>query len=301
MNKIQLTILSFGAGQDSTAILYKIVYDPEFRKKYIQGKLIVVFANTQNEKAKTYEHIIKVMEFCKKHDIKFVVVGEKHRTGDWKKGLIAFYEAGSRIGSKAFPKTCTDNLKIQPIYKWLDLYLHTTLKYGKISKDGKLRKSAIKEFNKHHGRITVLIGIAFGEEKRASSNEESPLVWMQNCIDKVYPLIPLKMDREACQNYIVSVGHKVPMPSACILCPFMNDIELLHLWRTDKYWFNKWVKLEADKIANNLHAGDKNLGVWGKKLLPEKIIEITNRYGHMTDAQLDEYVMSHGHCVKSKY
>ena len=297
----ELTILSFGAGQDSTAILYKIVYDVDFRKEYVKGKLMVVFANTQNEKRATYEHLVEVMEFCKSNGIEFITVGEKFRTGDWRKGLIAFYEAGNRVGSKAFPKTCTDNLKIQPIYKWLDLYLHTTYGYGKRSSDGKLRKTAIKEFNRKHGRIIMLIGIAAGEEKRASSDADSPSVWMRNCINKVYPLIPLKMNRQACQDYIKSVGHTVPMPSACILCPFMNDIELLHLYRNDLYWFNKWVKLEANKIANNLDAGDKNLGVWGKKLLPEKIIEIQKRYGHMTNEELDEYVMSHGHCVMSKY
>jgi hypothetical protein len=44
-----ITILSFGAGQDSTAILYRIVLDPEFRKAYVKGKLVVIMSDTGDE------------------------------------------------------------------------------------------------------------------------------------------------------------------------------------------------------------------------------------------------------------
>lgn len=59
--------------------------------------------------------------------------------------------------------------------------------------------------------------------------------------------------------------------------------------------------LEQNKIEANLHMGDKNLGVWGKVLLPQKLQEVISKHGHMTDLELIEYKMSHGHCVKSKY
>jgi hypothetical protein len=300
MIKKRLTILSFGAGQDSTAILYMIIHDPEFKKKYVKGKLIVVFANTRNEKIETYLHLERIKLLCKKHNIPFVTVGSEYRTGEWIDGLIAFYEAGNRVGSKAFPKTCTDKLKIQPIYKWLDEFLFQK-GFGKRSSNGQLRKTAIKQFVQENEKIHVLIGIAAKEEKRASSNEESPSAWMRDCINKLYPLIDLGMDRQACQDYIKQLGYKIPVPSACILCPFMNDIELLHLYRFNRPWFDKWVELEANKIAANLDKGEQNLGVWGKKLLPQKIIEVQEKYGHMTTEELEDYVMSHGHCVMSKY
>jgi hypothetical protein len=69
-------------------------------------------------------------------------------------------------------------------------------------------------------------------------------------------------------------------------------------------WFALWVELEAKKIARFKAEGlpdEKNLGVWGRKLLPQKLTEAQARYGHMTKAQIDEYKFSHGHCVKSKY
>lgn len=291
-----LTVLSYGGGQDSDAILKKIMYDPEFASKYVKGKLIVIMAETGNEHPETYEHVKKVQEECKVMGIEFYHLNYYYTGEGWKGGLIEFYKRGNRIGSKAFPKTCTDKLKIQPVYKFLEDYVY--LHYNEIGVVG--RKRAIKKFNKLYGRINVLIGIAKGEEKRASTNAESLSVWMRECINKVYPLIEEGMGRQECQDYITSKGHEVPRPSACILCPFMNDIELLALYRFKPEWYAKWVELEANKIAANQHV-ENNLGVWGNKLLPEKLVQVTEKYGHMTDEDLREYTMSHGHCVKSKY
>lgn len=293
---MNLTVLSFGGGQDSTAILYKLMYDLEFKQKYANGDLIIVMADTRNEHVETDGHVAQIRMFCSLHEIPFYfILPEDYASGDWKEGYISFLEKGNRIGSKCFPKTCTDNLKIKPIYKWLEDYVHDkykTIKHG--------RKRAIKEFVAKYGKIDVLIGIAKGEEKRASSNEESTTVWMRNCINKVYPLLDIGMDRQGCQDYIAGVGHTVPPPSNCILCPFMSYQELLYLHRYNRPWFNKWVDLEANKIKANSHV-ERNMGVWGEKLLPEALKVAEKKHGHMTYEELVEYKFSHGHCVKSKY
>ena len=292
-----LTVLSFGGGQDSTAILYKLIYDEEFRKKYAPDLLWVVMADTMNEHKETYTHLGWVKETCRAHGIPFVLINPMGWTSkSWEKGLINFYEIGNRIGSKCFPKTCTDNLKIKPIYNWLDAAIHKQFMTEKVG-----RKAAIKEFARESGKVNVLIGIAKGEETRASTNEESPHKWMRESINKIYPLIDEGMDRQACHDYIESVGHDIPIPSNCVLCPFMSEQELLYLYRELRPWYDKWVKLEQNKIDANLHVGDKNMGVWGAKLLPEKLKEAEKKYGHMTVEELREYKMSHGHCVKSKY
>lgn len=44
----ELTVLSYGGGQDSTAILYKIIHDPAFKSHYVPGKLLVVRAPGMN-------------------------------------------------------------------------------------------------------------------------------------------------------------------------------------------------------------------------------------------------------------
>lgn len=303
----KLTLLSYGGGQDSTAILYRLIYDPEFRKKYAPDDLVVVMADTCNEHHETYEQVKHAEWLCEQHKIPFIFLQE-YATGDWKKGLIAFYEAKSTVGSKAFRKTCTMRLKINPIYNWLDEYLHE--RYG-TSVSGK--KKAIRQFALEHGKIDVIIGIAKGEEKRAGTNEESKDRWMREAINKVYPLIEIGWGRKECQEYIALTGHDIPLPSNCILCPFMSKQELLYLYRVMPEWYYKWVQLEENKIKKFMHEGDRtktlkgngelgdNLGVWGKKLLPEILKEAQEEHGHMTDEELHEYKMSHGHCVKSKY
>lgn len=292
----KLTVLSFGAGQDSTALLYKLLYDVEFRVKYASGNLIVIMADTRNEHHETNIHRIEIQKLCDKHMIPFYFISpEQYASGDWKNGYVSFLEVGNRIGSKCFPKTCTDNLKIKPIYKFLDDYVHAFYKTERVG-----RKMAIKEFCRNHGKIDVILGIAKGEEKRASTNEESPNRWMRDCINKVYPLLDLGMDRQACQDYIDSVGHVIPPPSNCILCPFMSYQELLFLSRYNYGWYLKWVELEANKIKANKHI-ENNMGVWGTKLLPEALKIAEEKYGHMSYTELKEYKMSHGHCVKSKY
>lgn len=287
-------------GQDSTAILYKLLYDPLFRRRYAPNDLIVVMADTGNEHPETYAHVQKMQALCTVSKVPFFfLTGDMGYTSDsWSQGLIKFYESKNAVGSKAFPKTCTDKLKITPIYNWLDEYVHKTYGTTKVG-----RKRAITEFAQTHGRIRVLLGIAAKEEKRMSTNDSAPQKWMRECVDKVYPLIDLGWDRQACQDYISKeLGRSVPLPSNCILCPFMSYQELLYLYRVMPEWYNKWVELEQNKINANSHLDPKkNMGVWGNKLLPEALKVAQQKYGHMSIAELRDYKMSHGHCVNSKY
>jgi 3'-phosphoadenosine 5'-phosphosulfate sulfotransferase (PAPS reductase)/FAD synthetase len=308
---MSLTVLSFGGGQDSTTLLYLLTEDPEFRKKYAPGDLVVTIADTANEHPATVEHIKEIEKYCKALAIPFFFLsGDKGYTSPtWSKGLIAFYEHNNAVGSKAFPKTCTDKLKITPIYNWLEEYVHNrynTQAFG--------RKTALKEYAEKYGKINVIIGIAAGEEKRMSSNEDSKEAWMRIAINKIYPLVDIGWDRQRCQDYIIKeLMLHCPPPSNCILCPFMSLQELLYLYLKYPEWYKKWVLLEYNKILANAYNGDitksmnskgvivDNLGVWGKKLLPEMLLIAKEKYGHMTMQDLEEYKFSHGHCVANKF
>ena len=63
----KLTVLSFGAGQDSTAILYKYIYDADFRVKYAPEDFLVIMSDTGDEHASTYKHVKEIRELCKEH------------------------------------------------------------------------------------------------------------------------------------------------------------------------------------------------------------------------------------------
>ncbi len=59
-----LTILSFGAGQDSTTLLKLYKHDLSFRNKYAPGDFLVVMSDTGNEHHETYLHVERTKEFC---------------------------------------------------------------------------------------------------------------------------------------------------------------------------------------------------------------------------------------------
>ncbi len=325
----KLTVLSFGAGQDSTALLYHTVYSAEFRVQAGIESFIVVMSDTGNEHPETYEHIKEVETFCIQNMIPFYFLpsNSAYRPESWREGLIGFYERTKTVGSKAFKKTCTDNLKIKPIYNFLNNYVidwynleeeivsrfgpKTRDKYEELQANGDLttmrisflaKKDGLVLFSEKYGKIDMMIGIAAGEETRVAEDTEETPLWARKSVRKIYPLVDLGWDRAKCQEVITAYGKKVPPPSNCILCPFMSLQELLFLYRFHREWFDKWVILESHKLEKYAHLGNKNVGVWGNtKTIPEMLEVAIVKYGHMSDPELREYKMSHGHCVKSKY
>jgi hypothetical protein len=291
----ELTVLSFGGGQDSTAILYKLIFDSTFRQRYAPGRLVVVFSDTGNEHADTYKHLEEIKSLCREHGVEL-----HHLTPDrgfhgvtWQ-SLVHQWRANNTIGSVAYPKSCTDHLKIRPIYKWLESWIGEN--YG--FEVG--RKKALYSFTARYQKIRVLLGIAQGEEKRVGKSESDP-PWMRRCVEKCFPLIDCGMDRKACQDYIRGLGLQVPPPSNCVFCPFKSPAELLWTARRLPTQFSEWKELERAKLEANMSLNGKNFGVYGRKTLNEALLEAEKKFGHLSDQELDDYRMSHGHCVASRY
>lgn len=295
MSQPVLTVLSFGGGQDSTALLHLYINDETFRRTYAPGRFVVVMSDTGDEHPETLQHVENVKELCRQAGIEFhhLTPDLGYHSGTWT-GLIEHYRATTTIGSKAYPKTCTDRLKLKPIYLWLEAWLGQN--YG--TPVGK--KKGFYAFTKQHGPIHVLLGIAEGEDHRVGGGED-PQRWMRENILKRYPLRDLGLDRQGCQDLIAKYNQPVPPPSNCMRCMFMSEIELLYLYRFHQDKYQEWVELEAAKLAKWKDKGPMNFGVWGRKTLPEVLAKAQEKYGHLTDAQLREYKMSHGHCVKSKW
>lgn len=306
----ELSVLCYGAGQDSSCLLYLYALSAEFRAKYAPNRFLVVLAETGDEHPATYEHIAFTKVFCLQHGIEFVHITPDmgfHGT-NWG-SLREFYNTKGTCGSKAFPKTCTSRLKLDPIYKFIENWLGQN--YG--VNVGK--KKGYVEFARKFGRINMLVGIAKGEERRMANPVEETNLWKRHSIEMSYPLVDLGLDRAGCQKYIKSVDLPLCPPSNCKICPFLSEIELLWLFRFLPEDYADFVRIEAVKLAKNRHMEavevtdkkgkvtiqNKNFGVWGRKTLPQKMEEVIAKYGHMTDDQLHDYKMSHGHCVASKY
>ncbi len=124
---------------------------------------------------------------------------------------------------------------------------------------------------------------------------------MQRCIERAYPLIDLGMSRADCQAYIQAVGHTVPPPSLCRRCPFSTLRELWWRWQYDQGSVEEWFMLERDKLAANMHRGDKNYPVLKTMTLPEALVLAHQRYGHLSFAQLDALRIQEGHCVQTRF
>jgi len=295
MNDYPLTLFSYGGGQDSRYLLDRFAKDKAFRKKHISGRLLVVGADTGDEHKHTYASIALTKAFCKLHNIEFYWVtsdmGYHPRT--WQ-SLIEQYKRNSSIGSAAYPQTCTDNLKIKVVDKFVEHWL--SREYGYQSRN----KRNYHKFVSDHGKIRLIIGYAKGEESRILNGNLYDAPWKQASMDRYYPLLEEGIDRQACIDYNRDeVDHKV-WPSNCKRCFFQLEPEILWLYRFEPEAFQEWVELEAAKLAKHAHK-EKNYGVYGKTLLTEKLERAIKLYGHWTDEQLNEYKFSHGHCMKSKY
>ena len=292
----ELTVLFYGIGQDSTAIAYKLVYDAAFRKRYAPHRLLVIASDTGCEHDFTYAYLEHMKRFFRLHGIEFHFLTPDlgWHSQAWQ-SLDGQWERNRTVGLKAGVKSCSHQLKVVPAYRFLDAWVART--YDLPFKN----KEALKRFAARRGRIRSIIGLAKGEEHRVENPASVKEKWRQVAISTVYPLIEIGYDRRACQEYIRSLGQPVPWPSNCMKCMFTSELELLWLYRRHPLVFADWARQEQAKLAKFAHKGEKNFTVWGRKTLGEVLSDAQMKYGHWTDAMLDEYKMSHGHCINTRY
>ena len=291
---MSLTVLSYGAGQESSALLELYLRVPEFRARYAPDQFIVIMSDTGDEFPETYDRVEETRRRCREAGIhfKFLTFDMGYHSESWP-SLRGFYRANDAIGSAAFPKTCSIRLKIEPVYRYLEHYLgqHYGVKVG--------RKAGIKEFAKEFGKINMLIGFAQGEAKRVTADSTRP-PWQRQSINMQYPLIEMGWSRSDCQDLLHSLGLRV-IPSNCMACPYLSLEELEYLRRFHPMSLRDWVKLEQAKLLKHAHKGEKNYGVFKRTSLPDKIDEAEGTFAHWTDDQVREYRYSHGHCVATSY
>ena len=89
------------------------------------------------------------------------------------------------------------------------------------------------------------------------------------------------------------MGLPLPPPSNCKRCHFRRPVELLWLYRFEREAYDEWVELEKAKIAKfaerTAARGQQNCGVFGRKLIPEVLADAVEKYGHMSDDELEVF------------
>ena len=113
-------MLSYGAGQESTWLLYQSALSSEFRNRFAPGRLIVVGSDTGDEHPETYTQVAFSKRFCEQHGIPFYWLHKSlgFHSEAWS-SLIGQYKRNSTVGSLMFKRCCTVNLKIEPFYRFL--------------------------------------------------------------------------------------------------------------------------------------------------------------------------------------
>jgi hypothetical protein len=131
------------------------------------------------------------------------------------RGLIGQWETNGTIGASSFPPSCSDSLKIAPIWKRVEDIIESECGFRAGQQKG------LKAFAQVHGKIRCIIGFARSEEKRVADPiaqltllGEQPKAernaWMREAVERVYPLIEIGWNRADVQQYLVSVGAPVP-------------------------------------------------------------------------------------------
>jgi hypothetical protein len=333
-----LAVLSFGAGQDSAALLALYQHDAAFRKRFAGRRFLAVMSDTKGEHPETYEYVAETQARCAALDIPFFFLTTDlgYHTGTWKHGLMGHWKATKTVGSVAFPSVCSIRLKLNPIYRWLSDYVRTEFGYT-----GEHHKS-LEEFAADHGPIDIIIGYAKGEESRlpkdaaiqtaftfAKKAQKKPSIprWQRVSTRLVFPLIERGLDREGCQNYLRMVNETIPKPSQCRMCHWKSKRELLLMSRTDRAGFSEWVEYERVKIATwadedfrrkkyektpekfkpnsefrNVISGRGAFvdGIFVPETLLDTLAEAERLHGHESTEELEAYRNSHGHCIRSK-
>jgi 3'-phosphoadenosine 5'-phosphosulfate sulfotransferase (PAPS reductase)/FAD synthetase len=100
------TILNFGAGVNSTALIIELV-NRNMKPDY------VIFADTGSEMPETYKHIERMKEWFKEKGLEFIIVKSKYD-----KPLYDYYFERQTMPWRQF-RDCTDKFKKLPIMKFL--------------------------------------------------------------------------------------------------------------------------------------------------------------------------------------
>lgn len=214
------TILSFGGGVDSTAILAMHLNRDRAADQlgitraaldealpHVDG---VMFSDTGAEFDHTYGTLDLARTLCEDAGLPFQVVkknGESITELMIRLGTVPVMAGGSHVCSMRF--------------KGDVLAAEARATYGE--------------------GFTWLIGIEANEGKRVTRFKKSKKVKSS----AIYPLITLGLDRAACQRLLEKLWPAPVLKSSCTFCPFMSVEEIKNLWKNHPEKWQLAKKIEA--------------------------------------------------------
>ena len=220
------TIVSFGGGTDSTALLGLL---------HRQGRRPdqITFADTGSEKPHTYDYLELVNDWCDRVGFPRIEivkwVDREGRTRVIEEDCLA----QKTLPSAAFGfKGCSTKYKIQP------------------QERRDKNDSRCQNVWDAGDKVTKFIGYEAGEERRVRGDDDK--------YHYEYPLIDAGMEREDCVAMIASMGLPQPGKSACFFCPNSKKAEVAELRREYPVLFQRALAIEANAELTSVKGLGRN-------------------------------------------
>lgn len=191
-----MNILSFGGGVQSVTIVYMAINGDLPKPDY------AIFADPGWESELTYKYIWWIKPQMEKAGIPLVIRSKGNIRQDALSGkrfasMPVFTNLNGNIGM--LRRQCTNEYKVQVVYKTIREILEVQ------------PRKRVKE------SIDLKLGISVDEAHRMNTSRKK---WIVN----KYPLVEKGISRQGCIKYLKKHNIPIPPKSACIGCPFHDDI-----------------------------------------------------------------------------
>lgn len=222
-----MKIISLGLGIQSTALyLMSSICEIE-RADY------AIFADPGAEKPETYEHLRFLQKWARENNGIEIIHA---RTKNLLKDLLNIRTTGRFASIPAYTGNGTGQLRRQ-----------CTREYKTEVVDKEIRKIYGVKPRQRFPKTEVWIGFSIDEFQRM---KDAPEKWKV----KKYPLIDLGMTRQDCANWLRNNGFQVPPKSACVFCPYQNNLRWKEVQESKSF---NVVKLVDSQIRNSTKKGIK--------------------------------------------
>ncbi len=192
---IQLRVLSLGAGVQSTTLALMAAHGE------VPMPDCAIFADTQAEPAKVYEHLRWLMSpNVLPFPVHIVSAGSLTKRIEDKRKFnpVPFFS-----GTGKMRRQCTKEFKLYPIRRACAELLG--------------RKNGM---GLAPGTVRMMVGISLDEAWRA---KQPNVRWIEN----EHPLLDRRVTRVGCRLWLANHGYPQPSRSACVYCPYLSDAERL--------------------------------------------------------------------------
>lgn len=235
---MSVSLVAFGGGTDSTAMLIEMVNRGE------PAPHAILFADTGGEHPHTYTHAETFSAWLVERGYPAITIVRAPNTT-----LEQMCLRLRALPSVAYGwKTCSQRFKTEPQEKWANN--DPTCKAAWAAGDV----------------VTRLVGFEYGEERRAKQDQSGKYY-------NRYPLIEWEMDRAACKDVIRAAGLKLPGKSSCFFCPNSKRHEIKALADTYPDLLDRALAMEANAELTQIKGLGRNFAwadfIAGREASPE--------------------------------